>query len=58
MRKSFLYSLVILIITFASCGKKELGVNLLGDLKNENPYIGSEQLIFIDNNYDSIIFNG
>lgn len=58
MGKNFIFYLILLILTIASCGKKELGVNLLGDLKNENPYTGNEKLIFLDQNNDSIIFNG
>ncbi len=59
MKKYFIFSITLLAILIASCGKnKELGVNLLGNLKNENPYTGNEQLIFLDQNNDSIIFNG
>jgi len=43
---------------YSSCGKKELGVNLLGNLKNENPYKGDEKLIFLNQNDDSIVFYG
>ena len=42
---------------FSGCNK-EKGEYLLGDLKNQNPYSGSETIIFLDNQGDSIIFYG
>lgn len=54
--KYFLH-LIIITVLFSSCNK-ELAENLLGDLKNQNPFSGSETLLFIDNNGDSIVFYG
>lgn len=45
------------LIIFEGCNK-EIGEFLLGDLKNENPFTGTETLIYIDSNGDSIVFNG
>ena len=38
--------------------KKELGVYPLNEMKDENPYKGSETLKYLDNNGDTIIFHG
>jgi len=49
----------ILILFSDGCKKdKLLGEYLLGDLKNQNPFNGTETIIFLDNNNDSIVFFG
>lgn len=50
---------IILVLFFILSGcKKELGIFLLNDLKNENPYTGNETLKFLSNNGDTIVFHG
>lgn len=49
---------LLTITVFYGC-KKEIGEHLLGDLKKQNPYNGSETIVFIDSaNSDSIVFLG
>ena len=49
--------LLLLFVLLSGC-KKEKGEYLLGDLKNQNPFTGTETIIYCDNNGDSIIFYG
>ena len=56
MRNQFI--IIISFIFIISGCKKELGVFLLNEMKNENPYTGSETLKYLDNNGDTIIFHG
>ena len=56
--KSYFILMLCTLLLLSSC-KKELGVHLLGDLKNQNPYNGSETIVFIDSaNGDSLVFLG
>ena len=57
MHRIFKFILFISLITIVSCNK-EKGENLLGDLKNQNPYNGDETIIFLDDQGDSIVFYG
>lgn len=51
--------IVLLIsISFNACRKKELGENLLGELKNQNPFDGTEVLLYIDDDNDTTTFIG
>jgi hypothetical protein len=54
------YTLTIIIVLFfiiSGC-KKELGVFLLNEMKNENPYTGDETLKYLSNNGDTIVLQG
>jgi hypothetical protein len=50
--------LICLLIPILLGCKKEIGEYLLGDLKRQNPYDGTETLLFISNSNDTIKFYG
>ncbi len=49
--------LTLLILIVGGC-RKELGVYLLNEMKNENPYTGYETLTYLSSNADTIILRG
>ncbi len=54
----FLVLALLAVTVFYGCRKKEIGKYHLGNLKDQNPFIGNETLIFISSDDDSIVFFG
>jgi len=55
--KHTLLVLLVLFLIFSGC-KKELGIFPLNEMKDENPYNGTETIKYLSNNGDTIIFIG
>ncbi len=52
----FILMIFLIVTLFSGCKDDEIGKNLLGDLKDQNPFTGHETLMFLNNNGDSIVF--